>query len=218
MKTHTGIAVLTAVVLLSVQSLAQVNEVTVVALEKMNVLYVGIDNPVQIAISGVPSDKMIVSAQGGLISGERGHYNIKVTNGMDCILNISYLNDSGDTIKTGEQHFRILKIPYPTIVVGQRLYDHSFTSRDELIKNPNLDVEHHMPFDFPYRILSFSLRVNKGPQPEIYKAMGSSLTKEMTSAITNLSNGSKLYFEDIKVLSPDGAVRIVDPVELLINE
>jgi hypothetical protein len=39
----------------------------VVSADKMNILYIGIDNPVSIAASGIPSDKLKVSSSNGTI-------------------------------------------------------------------------------------------------------------------------------------------------------
>ena len=51
--------------------------VTAVAATKMNVLYVGVDNPVKIAVSGYESSEIEVVITNGIILGENGDYIIR---------------------------------------------------------------------------------------------------------------------------------------------
>jgi hypothetical protein len=50
----------------------------VVSPDKMNVLYIGVPNPVSVSAPGVPTSSLNVSMSGGSISGSGGHYTVRV--------------------------------------------------------------------------------------------------------------------------------------------
>ena len=81
-----------------------------IALDKMNVLYVGVDNPLSISASGGGSEKMQVSITGGggsITSTGGGHYIARVNSVTDeC-----YVTVSVDGRVAGKSQFRTRTIP-----------------------------------------------------------------------------------------------------------
>ncbi|RZK09901.1 MAG: hypothetical protein EOO46_12420 [Flavobacterium sp.] len=47
---------------------------TVVGLPKMNMLYVGLENPIEVAVDGVKAKDIVVEMKGGELKGENGKY------------------------------------------------------------------------------------------------------------------------------------------------
>jgi hypothetical protein len=83
-----------------------------IALDKMNVLYIGVDNPVTIAVEGIPSDKLIVYMENGSIRGSNGKYIAKVTSTGTATINVATIkNDKKVLLST--QTFRVKRIPDP---------------------------------------------------------------------------------------------------------
>lgn len=84
---------------------------------KMNVLYIGVDNPVSIAVSGAADDKITVSIVGGggtVSKTGDGLYNARVTSPTDaCTMNV-YV----DRKLAGSSNFRVRNMPMPSATVG----------------------------------------------------------------------------------------------------
>lgn len=94
---------------------AQTN--VVVAPIKMNVLYIGIDNPVSIAVPNNSNENITVSATGGdatVSKAEDGLYNIRVASITDdCLINVHV-----DGKLVGTSKFRVRGLPAPYATVG----------------------------------------------------------------------------------------------------
>lgn len=88
---------------------------TAVALDKMNVLFIGVDNPVSISASGdINKVSAVLNGGGGsLIKNAPGQYIAQVTQEGDC--NIVVTSEG----KTTTHPFRVRSIPDPTPRVGQ---------------------------------------------------------------------------------------------------
>ena len=88
-----------------------------IALDKMNVLYIGVNNPVTIAASGGGDDKVNVSITGGGGSISKvgaGKYIVKVSQQSDdCRINVSV-----DGKVVGASQFRVRQIPGAQATVG----------------------------------------------------------------------------------------------------
>lgn len=83
---------------------------------KMNVLYMGVDNPLDIAVSGAKSDADInVSIDNGTISKKgNGKYIVNVTNAGSAKVKVNAIvNDQNESFAPME--FRVLPIPDPSI-------------------------------------------------------------------------------------------------------
>lgn len=92
----------------------------VISPDKMNVFYVGVDNPVSIAIPGFAADKLIVtlsgfpSMDGGkIIKDEHGGFVVRVTNMGNVSINVSAIMPDGSTKIMGSRAFRCKQIPTP---------------------------------------------------------------------------------------------------------
>ncbi|MES2882978.1 MAG: gliding motility protein GldM [Bacteroidota bacterium] len=85
-----------------------------IALDKMNVLYVGIANPITVAASGGGDDKVGVSISGGRLQKTApGKYNAFVDGGDKVTVTVSV-----DGKVAGASEFRVRRIPTPTGTVG----------------------------------------------------------------------------------------------------
>ena len=87
-----------------------------VQLDKMNVLFIGVENPVTVSGSGSADQlKVGMSGGGGSLSGSKGHYTARVTQETDnCIISVTTPDG-----KTTPVRFRVRSIPDPTPYIGQ---------------------------------------------------------------------------------------------------
>src|SRR5678815_2113139 len=101
--------------LVSIIGFSQIN--IAVAPVKMNVLYIGVDNPLSVAAAGAVDDKVTISIEGGggaVSKVDAGMYNVKVTTLTDdCTVNVY-----ADGNLAGSSKFRVRMLPQPHGTVG----------------------------------------------------------------------------------------------------
>lgn len=83
-----------------------------IAVDKMNVLYIGVDNPITVAVPGIPSDKLLIQSDQGTINGSNGKYVIHVTTPGEAIIRVLTVRD-GRRVLLSSQVFRVKMIPDP---------------------------------------------------------------------------------------------------------
>lgn len=84
-----------------------------IALDKFSVLYIGIDNPVTIALPDIPSDRLLVSTNNSSIRGNNGKYIVRVTAVGEATITVSTIKNNQRVILS-TQSFQIKRIPDPT--------------------------------------------------------------------------------------------------------
>jgi hypothetical protein len=81
--------------------------------EKMNVLYIGVDNPLAIAVAGITADKVTATISEGIITGNMGKFNARVTKSGEVTVAVS----SGNKV-IGTSKFRVKRVPDPVGYAG----------------------------------------------------------------------------------------------------
>jgi gliding motility-associated protein GldM len=171
-----------------------------VMLDKMNVFYIGVPNPVTI---GSPTgwDKTNVSMSGGSISGTGSNRVVTVSSIGKATISV---NADG---KTSTFEFRIKRIPDPVIKVGPgpgKMQSVIFKAQQFI----RADLE-NFDFDARFTVLGGTAYFSGiGPRPEQATFTGNSL-ESMRALINRCQPGSSIIFENVKVQGPDGTVRTI---------
>ena len=76
---------------------------SVVSADKMNIFYIGVDNPVEIAANGVPRNELEVTCKGATISGSNGIYSVKCDRPNEAQITVSH---KGKVIQIGRASCR----------------------------------------------------------------------------------------------------------------
>lgn len=171
---------------------------------KMNVFYIGVDNPVEVSAAGVPSAQVNVSMTGGSISRNGdGTYTVKVDgpHGKTAVVSVS-----APGVKASKE-FRVKRIPDPAPSLGPkerggRIGNGTFKALGGII--PNLDG-----FDFDARcnIGSFQLvRVAKRQDPEFADNRGPKIDGQAAALQAKANPGDKFLIQDIKCKCPGDQV------------
>jgi hypothetical protein len=84
--------------------------VVAVELVKMNVLYVGVGNPVKISASGFKPSELIVTIDNGTVTGGNGDYIVNVKEEGNATITIS----CGDT-EIRKNQYRVKTVPDPVV-------------------------------------------------------------------------------------------------------
>ena len=182
--------------------------VTAVAPVKMNVLYLGLDNPVKIAASGYDASELTVTMENGRISGENGEYIIRpIQPGMATVTVIC----KGKEIQ--KTTFRVKNVPNPHATIAGR--NGGIISKDLLLKQEELRVEMgDFDFDLNFEVTEFTVSaVIKGFVRE-FNSKSNQITDNQKNLIKVIKPGQKVYFQDIKCKGPDGTIRDLSPIAL----
>jgi gliding motility-associated protein GldM len=176
-----------------------------ISLEKMNVFYIGVDNPVTITGSvGIERVKPTMS-NGTINPIGGGRYTVRVTSPGESVITVF---EDGKSV--GNFPFRNKRIPDPVVYLGN--LKGSEQSKG-LVENQgglfaNLD---DFPFATTFRVTSFKMiLLPRGKENQIFQGTGNALSDQMSNALRAAPPGSQVIFAGIKVLGPAGDTRPIE--------
>jgi gliding motility-associated protein GldM len=188
----------------------------VVSPDKMNVFYIGVDNPVSVSAPGVPKDKIKVSISSGSITGSGGAYTVKVAQTGKVVVTVSG-DMGGKTSVLGSTEFRIKRIPPPRIEYGGKSGGKMGTGAAKA-QNRIFAVLKDFDFDAPFSIQHFTLYVMKPrSEPQIFESNNNAFTPAMQAAMSGIVPGSRVVFDNVFATGPDGMKRQLDPIMFTIE-
>lgn len=189
----------------------------VVSPTKMNVLYIGVDNPISISVSGIPSDRIFASNTNGVIrrSGN-GWVAIPRVPGTASIVVDADVYGDGKRKSMGKMEFRVKNIPDPIGKVAGRkggTIDKGTLAAQMVV---NADLE-NFEFDAKFTVTEFTVSalVRGFNQEEISKSF--KITSAQRDIISNLKKGEKVFFDNIKAVGPDGKPRELPTISFKIQ-
>jgi hypothetical protein len=189
----------------------QVNVDGVAAATNMNVLYLGISNPIEIAVPGVTSDKVSATITNGTINRTTTGWEVKPSSFNDIVLTILV-----DNKKANEKKFRVKPIPSPLAVFAGK--NNGSVSKNDLLKAGTLEAElKDFLWDLKFEIESFTFFFSSDGYDKEITSKGNKLTDEMKSIISDLNPGQYIIFKDIKAIGPDGKLKDLNPLILKID-
>ncbi len=176
---------------------------------KMNVFYIGVDNPVAVSAAGVASNEIKVSmtgAGGGTINKASGNYNVKVTRPTKKG-EFAYINISAPGL-TEKREFRVKRIPDPVPKLG-KARGGAMPSGQFQAQPGVFPVLEGFDFDAKCGITEFVVvRAPKRQDVQIVRNKGGKYTGEAASVIKKAKAGDRYFFENIKCKCPgDAAAR-----------
>jgi len=173
-----------------------------VAADKMNVFYVGVDNPLSLSAAGVPSTEIRVSATGANLNKiSNGKYIVKPTSIGNSVITVS-----GGGLESTTFNYRVKKIPDPQIMIGTNKGGEMTAA--EFRVHPGIRA-HLENFDFEARcnIQGFELtRLPKGDDAQSELNRGGAYAGSVKRLVNAASPGDTYYFEKIKVRCPGDKV------------
>lgn len=181
---------------------------TTVAAEKMNVFYIGVDNPVSIS-APVPN----FSASGpGLSKTGKGYVMRPPKSAKTVTITVTGEDDKGNKQVLGKSEFRVKRIPDPvSSIVGKT---GSFSIKKAALNAAGTVQAQMDNFDFEVNVnvssFKFSTVVSGMITEE--KVNGFRLTGPCKNMISNSKRNQKFYIEDIKCKMPDGSTRTLAPI------
>jgi gliding motility-associated protein GldM len=182
---------------------------------KMNVLYIGVDNPLAISAAGVPAEDLEPQISGGSLTKVKpGEYVARVSAGNKATVNV--MAKFGTERKSmGSFDFRVKAVPDP-VAKFQGKKGSANISKNELIAAAGVlaDLE-NFDFDLKFTVTSFDVTATMAGGLEVSKTSSSNaLTEEQRNILKAVKSGQKVYIENIKAKGPDGTIRPLSPISL----
>ncbi len=189
----------------------------VVSPDKMNVFYVGVPNPVSVSAPGIPKENLVVTMSGGTISGSNGKYTVTVnTPGTTAKVNVA-ANVSGKVQNIGSSDFRVKRIPDPKAKFAGKT---GGALSSVVIKSQNsiFAILEGFDFDAKFNVTRFSLVIAR-PRADVVvlQTNGNTLSAQMSAAVAAITPGTRVIFDDIVAVGPDGTQRQLDPMAFKAN-
>lgn len=181
-----------------------------VSADKMNVFYIGVDNPVTVAAAGISSNKVGVSIAGGggtIKKQGKTSYTVKVTKPGEATINVKNQENG----KSFPFTFRVKRIPDPVVRLGKQ--------QDGIIKSGTMKAQPGLAawldnFDFEAKcsVQSYTLYYTRKRQDAVeVQGTGGRFSGKVLNAIQAAKPGDQYAFVNVKARCPgDVAARPVN--------
>jgi gliding motility-associated protein GldM len=176
-----------------------------VQLDKMNVLFIGVDNPITISGSGsVDQIQATINGGGGVFSGTGAHRTVRVTQETDnCEIKVTTPDGKTTTV-----NFRVRSIPDPTPMIGTTLSGDIPAATFKSQAGVRAYVKDFF-YETQFNVTSFRMTGDgAGFEDAIEEANNTGAAwNEARKIVNKCRQGSFITIEDIYAVGPDGRRR-----------
>ena len=175
-----------------------------VSLDKMNVFYIGVENPISVSAAGVSSNEVKVSASGVSVSSQGGgHYIVTATTPGEATLTVS----GGGASQSFK--YRVKRIPDPVPLLGAKHRSKSMGNGEFKAQGGIASVLENFDFDAKCDIVGFETTyLPKRQDPITAQNAGARWNSTVQDYINKAKPGDSYFFDDIKCKCPgDPAAR-----------
>lgn len=179
-----------------------------VSATKMNVLFIGLDNPISIAAAGVPAESVSASiSQGSLSKIGTGSFMAKVSTVGKATVNVS-AKVGNQTKNMGSMEFRVMRVPDPVAEVGGSKGGRMQSAVFRVQQGVMATLENFY-FDVKFPITHFTMGfAGAGFSDYIERQSSSALfTTDMKQLMQRCKPGTLIYIDEIRAKAPDGTTR-----------
>jgi hypothetical protein len=183
----------------------------------MNLLYIGVDNPISIAVENVDCKSLIVQTDNGTIVGNNGEYIFHGSKVGPAQITL-YKKINGKNRMIGKSYFRVKNFPLPIFKIA--------SGKDRM---PKIEIAsqlyvraelENMDIDIKYYIDSFTICIISSDTcgSFIAKNLGNKLNETITSRFSTLKANDVVVFKDIFIKLPDSNPAKLAPVMVTIYD
>ncbi len=200
-----------------------IKPIAVISATKMNVVYIGLENPISVSVPGYAAEEVQVSlspASAGTLKPDKvkGSYLLTLNrsaNELTIVASVKQKGGTGAVKKMGEQKYRVRLIPDPipalgTIDVSGGVPAAQLKAQSVVrapLKNFAFEGVNYIPYEF-----TFILVPKKGGNTFYEPGKGQQLSSGMQGALARAQKGDKIIISGIKVKGPDGNRQLPSPL------
>ncbi|MEZ4756337.1 MAG: gliding motility protein GldM [Flavobacteriales bacterium] len=183
---------------------------------KMNVLYRGVDNPIDLSVPGVPADRVQASISSGRIVRSGQGWLASGMTASSAEVHASVTLPDGSSRRVGPVLFRVKDLPPPTPYIAGLDPADTKATRAKLTASQGIAAKPiGSDFGDPWKVQRFELAVvRKGGPPVFLTSNGNAFTDEMEQALNALRPGDMVYVDGIRarLANGQGPVRELAPI------
>ncbi len=195
-----------------------------IALDKMNVLYVGLDNPITFAVSGIPGGNVSYTSDNCNLTKATGvnKYTVAVTKpGGTASISLKGKRADGIEQTFGPFTYRIKRVPppYPSIAgkSGGAIGANELKVQEAVFAKL---IDFVYELDFPVVSFTMTLQPKRGEAEEASSntmyLTGPKANPSIAALMAKIKINDRVYFENIRAKAPDG-IRNIGSVNFIIN-
>lgn len=172
---------------------------------KMNVMYVGIANPIKASVPGVASENLVVTLNNGRIEKSGDDYlaypsKLDAT-GKNTLINVSAKVGS-ELRPMGSMEFRVKEVPPPVATISGR--NGGTIKKEELLAEDGIFAElKDFDFDLKFKVTQFDVNIS-GTYVKTFSAKDNKFTSEQKDQFSKLSIGGLIFIDNIMAKGDDG--------------
>ncbi|MCM1042308.1 MAG: gliding motility protein GldM [Bacteroides sp.] len=178
-----------------------------VSADKMNVFYVGVDNPVSALAGGITDGNTRVTITNGTINKVKpGEYVVRVNKpGVDATVNV-YATEGGKETLMGSKTFRVKRVPDPVARINGQDEGVKRIDKNTLANAGGLLVSmKDFEFELNLKIAAFNVQVSRdGELSPMMNSNGNKFTQGMIDNFKRCKRGDKVFITDIYAAMPEG--------------
>ncbi len=171
-----------------------------VSADKMNVFYIGVDNPVSVSVAGAPSNSVKATCSGCNMNGSGGKFTVTASKPGDATINVTAQGFPSTPFK-----FRVKRIPNPVPVLGA-----GPNKNGGLMGNGEFKAQGGLAailegfdFDAKCKIQGYELtRVAKRQDPVSSVNPGARYGSDAKRLVNAAKPGDTYYFDKVKARCP----------------
>lgn len=175
----------------------------VVSPTQMNVLYIGVPNPMEISVPGVGTGDVSASMTAGTLArNANGTYTATVSSVGKTMINVS-AKVEGKVQPMGSKEFRVKRIPDPIPTLGGKLRGGNTQPGSIKAQSGVVALMENFDFDAKFAVVSFQMVFSS--KGEIFKseAQGPLFNAQMKSFLDRAKPKDIIFIDEIKVVGPD---------------
>ena len=173
---------------------------------KMNVMYVGIANPIKVSVPGVASENLIVALNNGGRIEKAGDDYLAYPSKLDATGKNTSITVSakfgGEIRSMGAMGFRVKEVPPPLATISGK--NGGNLKKEDLLAEDGVFAElKDFDFDLKFKVTQFDVNVS-GTYVKTYSSKDNKFTSEQKDQFSKLSVGGIIYIDNIMAKGDDG--------------
>ncbi len=176
---------------------------------KMNVLYIGIDNPLEIDVFGDAKNISVSISKGNIEKKGSGKYVVRVKRVEETTVSVY-----SDGILLGTRKFDCKVVPDPTAIVAGKTG--GSIAKDTLTYQKYVKATlDNFPYDINFPVTGFLIPYHAFSDSP--PTTGAEIEPHSKSYLYQLKKGSNVSVEDIRARAPDGSIRLLNSIVFTIE-
>lgn len=190
----------------------------VVSATKMNAMYRGLQNPIEVSVAGVSPSDLTISCAGGTMSGAGTSRTVKPGSSKEVTISVSSHAD-GRSQNFGSKSFRVFDVPDPVIRLSSGKSGQFKMNKKDILAGKVVAALDNFLFDVSFEVRSFDVSCVRNGSLRIATCKGTNgaLNSDAKTIINSVSKGGKLFIDAVKAVGPDGRERTLNGITLTVN-